>query len=186
MGSRTLQSCRASARPVLRQCRVHAVQKDTEISTKDWRAQRMADKVHALFDRVWSKGEVQLVDDLITDDFVWKVGTQHAAVPAQQKVHVPKLPSPACSAHLPAVTAAHHPAICVDSGRAKHMATGISPAAMTRCICYPQGRACQVMSFYCHSCVQHANIKVQRYCTHLALKLCAACRTLAGCDLDVQ
>jgi hypothetical protein len=58
------------------------VQKDTEISTKDWRAQRMADKVHALFDRVWSKGEVYLVDDLITDDFVWKVGTQQQQLQA--------------------------------------------------------------------------------------------------------
>lgn len=44
-----------------------------DISTKDWRMQKMTDKVHVLFDRVWSKGEVQLVDDLITDDFVWKV-----------------------------------------------------------------------------------------------------------------
>eukprot|EP00882_Tetradesmus_deserticola_P002588 GHRQ01002753.1.p1 GENE.GHRQ01002753.1~~GHRQ01002753.1.p1 ORF type:complete len:217 (+),score=56.96 GHRQ01002753.1:276-926(+) len=72
MYSRPLHSCCAAVRPVLRQRRVHAAQKDTEISTKDWRAQRMVDKVHALFDRVWSKGDVQLVDDLITDDFVWK------------------------------------------------------------------------------------------------------------------
>lgn len=74
LGSRNLQPCRVAGTSVLRQCRVHAVQKDTEISTKDWRAQRMTDKVHALFDRVWSKGEVHLIDDLITDDFVWKVG----------------------------------------------------------------------------------------------------------------
>lgn len=33
----------------------------------------MTEKVHALFDRVWSKGEVQLIDDLLTDNFVWKV-----------------------------------------------------------------------------------------------------------------
>lgn len=33
----------------------------------------MTEKVHTLFDRVWSKGDVQLIDDLITDDFVWKV-----------------------------------------------------------------------------------------------------------------
>lgn len=32
----------------------------------------MTEKVHTLFDRVWSKGDVQLIDDLITDDFVWK------------------------------------------------------------------------------------------------------------------
>lgn len=50
------------------------MQKETDISTKDWRSQRMAEKVHVLFDRVWTKGEVQLIDDLITDDFVWKVG----------------------------------------------------------------------------------------------------------------
>eukprot|EP00878_Enallax_costatus_P002506 GHUV01002686.1.p1 GENE.GHUV01002686.1~~GHUV01002686.1.p1 ORF type:complete len:212 (+),score=35.54 GHUV01002686.1:178-813(+) len=60
------------ARPRLHKRRCAAVQKETDISTKDWRMQRMTEKVHLLFDRVWSKGEVQLVDDLITDDFVWK------------------------------------------------------------------------------------------------------------------
>jgi hypothetical protein len=86
VGSKKLQPCRAAGKAVLRQCRVHAVQKDTEISTKDWRAQRMTDKVHALFDRVWSKGEVQLIDDLITDDFVWKVSLKPLA--EQQQIAV--------------------------------------------------------------------------------------------------
>lgn len=53
-----------------------AVPKDTDISTKDWRAQKMTDTVRIFFDRVWSRGEVQLLDELLTDDFVWKVGWQ--------------------------------------------------------------------------------------------------------------
>lgn len=44
-----------------------------DISTRDWRMQKMTEKVHMLFDRVWSKGEVQLIQDLIAEDFVWKV-----------------------------------------------------------------------------------------------------------------
>jgi hypothetical protein len=34
------------------------VAKETDISTKDWRAQKMADTVKLFFNRVWSKGEV--------------------------------------------------------------------------------------------------------------------------------
>jgi ketosteroid isomerase-like protein len=33
----------------------------------------MADTVRIFFDRVWSRGEVQLLNELLTDDFVWKV-----------------------------------------------------------------------------------------------------------------
>lgn len=53
--------------------RLSAVPKETDISTKDWRAQKMADTVRIFFDKVWSRGEVQLLDQLLTDDFVWKV-----------------------------------------------------------------------------------------------------------------
>jgi hypothetical protein len=141
MGSKTWQSCRASTRPLLRQCRVHAVQKDTEISTKDWRAQRMADKVHALFDRVWSKGEVQLVDDLITDDFVWKVGTQRTAASnsttgQRAGCRRPYFLLQHALAHFPRVKATDITAICLNPGKVKHMATGLGPAAVTCCSWY--------------------------------------------------
>jgi hypothetical protein len=36
------------------------------------RAQQMTDAVRALFERVWSKGEVALIDTLVSEDFVWK------------------------------------------------------------------------------------------------------------------
>ena len=32
----------------------------------------MTDAVRALFERVWSKGEVALIDTLVSEDFVWK------------------------------------------------------------------------------------------------------------------
>lgn len=51
---------------------VAAVAKDADISTRDWRAQRMNEGVRAFFDRVWTRGEVDLLDELVTDDFAWK------------------------------------------------------------------------------------------------------------------
>jgi hypothetical protein len=34
------------------------VQKDADISTRDWRAQKMSDTVRTFFDRIWTRGEV--------------------------------------------------------------------------------------------------------------------------------
>jgi hypothetical protein len=49
-----------------------AVVKDSDISTKDWRAQRMSDAAHKFFDRLWSRGETQLVDELLAENFAYK------------------------------------------------------------------------------------------------------------------
>eukprot|EP00879_Flechtneria_rotunda_P002504 GHRR01002702.1.p1 GENE.GHRR01002702.1~~GHRR01002702.1.p1 ORF type:complete len:215 (+),score=53.00 GHRR01002702.1:536-1180(+) len=54
------------------QHRLAAVQRDADISTRDWRTQTMAETVHKLFDRVWSKGDLQLLNEIVTEDFVWK------------------------------------------------------------------------------------------------------------------
>eukprot|EP00775_Hariotina_reticulata_P009298 gene9298-9463_t len=55
-------------------CRpIAAVTREPDISTKDWRAKEMTNTVNRLFENVWSKGEVQLIQDLIAEDFdsIW-------------------------------------------------------------------------------------------------------------------
>jgi hypothetical protein len=52
-----------------------AVAREPDISTKDWRAKDMTETVNRLFENVWSKGEVQLIQDIISEDFVWKASS---------------------------------------------------------------------------------------------------------------
>jgi hypothetical protein len=63
-----------------------ALPKETDISTKDWRAQTMERTVRTFFDRVWTRGEVELLPELLTDDFVWKVGGTLPAAAADSSI----------------------------------------------------------------------------------------------------
>jgi len=56
--TRSLGSAYLPSRRVTPSLALRAVQKDVDISTKDWRAQKMAETVRVFFDRVWSRGEV--------------------------------------------------------------------------------------------------------------------------------
>lgn len=49
--------------------------------------------VRTFFDRVWTRGEVQLLPELLTDDFVWKVGSGTPA--SLTACH--DIPGPACT-----------------------------------------------------------------------------------------
>lgn len=37
-----------------------------DISTKDWRTQRMAEAVERLYDRVWNQGDLELISQLVS------------------------------------------------------------------------------------------------------------------------
>ena len=45
---------------------------NSDISTKDWRSQKMSDVAHRFFDRIWSRGETQLIDELLAENFAYK------------------------------------------------------------------------------------------------------------------
>lgn len=70
-GSFGTRPCTYKRSPTLaRQSVVSLAHKDADVSTKDWRAQRMTENVHKFYDRLTSRGEMTLADELLADNFV--------------------------------------------------------------------------------------------------------------------